>query len=230
MRNLNIYAILISVVVLASCGTSHDVVDGGLFQKRKYNKGYHFSKKSKVDFKSSDEQDVAIEFSSTITEESNPTSQKVDLVEEAIVTVSNSSNATLDINTIQDTPIKTSSFAKVEKTATSNISLVKSTVTNKKLSLSNFVANKIQAKQSGNISEVGSTLMDGMTVILIILAILLPPVAVLLYEGATSRFWIDLLLALIGWGLGWFLLGPHLAWVAGLAAIIYALLIVLGSI
>lgn len=55
---------------------------------------------------------------------------------------------------------------------------------------------------------------DGSTVLLVILAILIPPLAVGLYEGITTRFWIDLLLTLL-----FFIPG-----------MVYALLIVLGAI
>lgn len=33
----------------------------------------------------------------------------------------------------------------------------------------------------------------------LLLAVLLPPLAVFLEEGATQRFWIDVVLTLIGW-------------------------------
>lgn len=64
MSNNRILAILLSTVILTSCGTSHDVVDGGLFQKRKYNKGYHISKKTKFEspqFSQEDEITIASE-------------------------------------------------------------------------------------------------------------------------------------------------------------------------
>ncbi|HWC54712.1 MAG TPA: YqaE/Pmp3 family membrane protein [Chitinophagaceae bacterium] len=52
------------------------------------------------------------------------------------------------------------------------------------------------------------------TVLLAILAILLPPLAVYLYEGEiNNRFWIDLLLTLLFW----------------LPGVIYALIIILGG-
>jgi hypothetical protein len=54
MKNSKILAVILSAFILASCGTSHDVVDGGLFQKRKYNKGFHVSKKKKVSTTSGD--------------------------------------------------------------------------------------------------------------------------------------------------------------------------------
>lgn len=67
-------------------------------------------------------------------------------------------------------------------------------------------------------------------ILLIILAILIPPLAVYLYDGdTTNRFWLNLILTLIGYGLGYALI-PNLIWLAGVAAIVHALLIVTGSI
>lgn len=63
-------------------------------------------------------------------------------------------------------------------------------------------------------------------VILVILAIFIPPLAVYLKEGATTRFVIDLILALIGIFAWWIFPFAGLAY---LAAIIYALIIVLGK-
>ncbi|HYC40770.1 MAG TPA: YqaE/Pmp3 family membrane protein [Chitinophagaceae bacterium] len=65
---------------------------------------------------------------------------------------------------------------------------------------------------------------DTNTVLLVILAILLPPLAVYLHQGATSKFWITLLLFLLGL-VGAFYLSHWLI----LAAIVYALLVVLGA-
>lgn len=55
---------------------------------------------------------------------------------------------------------------------------------------------------------------DTDTLLLVILAILLPPLAVYLYEGEiNNRFWISLILTLLGW----------------LPGIIYALVLILGE-
>lgn len=55
---------------------------------------------------------------------------------------------------------------------------------------------------------------DTETLLLVILAILLPPLAVYLYEGEiNNRFWISLILTLLGW----------------LPGIIYALILILGE-
>ena len=62
--------------------------------------------------------------------------------------------------------------------------------------------------------------------LLIILAILIPPLAVYLYDGdTTNRFWLNLILAVIGWGSFTFIIGIGI-----LPAIVHALLIVTGTI
>ena len=67
--------------------------------------------------------------------------------------------------------------------------------------------------------------VDTNTLLLVILAILLPPLAVYLHEGETNnKFWITLILFLAGIA-GVFLLG----WYAWLASVIYALVVVLGG-
>jgi uncharacterized membrane protein YqaE (UPF0057 family) len=70
---------------------------------------------------------------------------------------------------------------------------------------------------------------DQVTLILmVILAIILSPIAVYLKEGATKRFWIDLICWLLGGGL--FLTPFFYGGLLLLFAIIFALLIVLDSI
>jgi uncharacterized membrane protein YqaE (UPF0057 family) len=68
---------------------------------------------------------------------------------------------------------------------------------------------------------------DVMFILALILAFLIPPLAVYLVDGVTSRFWLNLVLFLLGWGaFGW--LGG-IFWLCGLIAIVHALLIVLGE-
>jgi len=67
---------------------------------------------------------------------------------------------------------------------------------------------------------------DTNTILLLILAILLPPLAVYLHQGEfNTKFWITLIL----WLLGWVFWGA-LAWVPALPAIIYAILVILGAV
>jgi uncharacterized membrane protein YqaE (UPF0057 family) len=85
-----------------------------------------------------------------------------------------------------------------------------------------------QAKQA--IKEYKKQKRKGMdpdtdTLLLVILAILIPPLAVYLHQGeANTKFWITTLL----WVLG-IILGFIFSWLLILAAIIYALLIILGN-
>jgi uncharacterized membrane protein YqaE (UPF0057 family) len=63
---------------------------------------------------------------------------------------------------------------------------------------------------------------------MVLIAIIISPLAVGLYEDATSRFWLNLVLFSIGYlGLG--LISP-LVWLIALCAIVHALLIVLDVI
>jgi uncharacterized membrane protein YqaE (UPF0057 family) len=66
--------------------------------------------------------------------------------------------------------------------------------------------------------------------LLIILAIIIPPVAVFLYDDGTSpRFWLNLIFALLGIGVGALFWAPGVG-VMYTVAIVHALLIVLGLI
>jgi uncharacterized membrane protein YqaE (UPF0057 family) len=81
----------------------------------------------------------------------------------------------------------------------------------------NFIKDRIVNK--GSTASVGQYSM----LLLVVLAILIPPLAVFLARGAHTDFWIDLILALFG--LGFF--ANILFGIAYLIAIIYALVIVL---
>ncbi len=54
---------------------------------------------------------------------------------------------------------------------------------------------------------------DEELILLVILGILLPPLAMALYDGITNRFWISLLLTILGW----------------IPGIIYTLIVILGE-
>jgi len=66
---------------------------------------------------------------------------------------------------------------------------------------------------------------DTNTILLVILAFLLPPLAVYLHQGEiNSKFWICLILWLLA-----FVAFVWVAWIPLLASIIYALLVILGN-
>jgi len=89
--------------------------------------------------------------------------------------------------------------------------------------------NKDLVKHDAKKQRTAPPAADVSTILLVILAIIIPPLAVFLFEGVTKRFWIDLILALIGWGVGFWLLGG-IGFLCGIVAIVYALLIVLNAI
>lgn len=85
-----------------------------------------------------------------------------------------------------------------------------------------------QAKQA--IKEYKKQKRKGMdpdtdTLLLVILAILIPPLAVYLHQGETNtKFWITTLLWVVG-----LIAGFIFSWLLILAAIIYALIVILGN-
>jgi uncharacterized membrane protein YqaE (UPF0057 family) len=127
--------------------------------------------------------------------------------------------------TVFDEVVEDKSFAsesnKDQKLNKKNKRTVKQLGSKKKMRIKDVVKVVKEAKKKNQRDDVL------MTVLLVILALILPPLAVGIYEGITGRFWLVLVLWLIGWGVGWWLLGP-LAWLASLVAVIMALLIVLG--
>lgn len=218
-----IYLSAISAFLMTSCGTSHDVVDSGLFQKRKYNKGYHISKKSKTTKTVKEDQDEIVWTNSS--EEVNMKSElEINTVEANNYSEVKSTDAKEVTNPTVITTSKKSGNTK------NGITISKINRTSNKSGLSSMIfAHPVSKENRNDVSDRDNTSSDTMTIILVILAIFIPPLAVFLYEDASTRFWIDLILALVGWGVGWYLLGG-LAWVCGIVAIIYALLIVLGAI
>lgn len=213
-------------LILGSCGSSNSVVSNGLIQKRKYNKGFFL--KSNGQFK-------------TAKAETNEDSKVVAFEEVAdrketahsVVTPVKAQVKSVAAQT-RVTEVAQSSLASNENVATAknsakvnSIDVMQNATTQREVRKSlRSEVKTLREKQASS----RSLAMDGFTVLLVILAIIIPPLAVILFEGATNRFWIDLILALLGWGLAYWLLGPTIAFVGGLAAIIYALLIVLSVI
>lgn len=216
-------------LILGSCGTSNSVVSNGLIQKRKYNKGFFMKqngqfKTAKADSKEENTLVAAPEVAenSLIKTVERPAVAKAQIQNEATAEVRNDLYASADLSiapTVENNqPMAGYTTECFTETANSSNSRKE-------------VRKELRAEvKKWRKQENGSSAMDGFTVLLIILAILIPPLAVLLYEGATGRFWIDLILALLGWGLAYWLLGPTIAFLGGLLAIIYALLIVLEAI
>lgn len=82
--------------------------------------------------------------------------------------------------------------------------------------------------------EPENTTDDVATILLVILALFIPPLAVFIFEQATGRFWLNLVLFLLGiFAFGGAGIGTYFIGIGGLLvliAIIHAILIVLGVI
>lgn len=209
-------------LILGSCGSSNNVVSNGLIQKRKYNKGFFLKsngqfKTAKADVK--DEKMYSVSEEVTVLPKQEMVSAPV-LAKQVVVaqSIQKQMNEAIQASVSTRTTLTSKSSAPAHFKTIQNVESRKEVRKEVRQELKH-----LRKKESS------SSAADGYTILLVILAIIIPPLAVGLFEGITVRFWIDLILALLGWGLlGW--LFPGLIWLGGLAAIIYALLIVLSVI
>lgn len=215
-----------AIVALAtSCSTSNDVASNRGIQKRKYNKGFFVSKNTKsFDKKSKTENTKQILVEEEVAEVINSQT-------EASNEMNSNKNISLDENNniAEQSNTKTSTKTNL-KESTIKIDKNKSDVKDYNTFENNEISKKdVKRKKKRNPKTKRNPSSDVDLILLILIAIFIPPLAVFLYEGVTTRFWIDLILTLLGWGiLGWLLPGAFL--LGGLIAIIYALLIVTGTI
>ena len=215
-------------IILASCGSSNNVVSNRLISKRKYTKGFHIN--SNGHYKSSKSQEEEnTNLAQTEQNEQTIVFSRGDFQSRQVASVEGKSISTIKPESSATTHLEDQLLTQTKDAETHALEKEIVSMDSKKDRIGHF--SKEELKQAVKKSMHSPTPMDdtAMLIILIILAILIPPLAVFIYEGATSRFWIDLILAIIGYGVG-FLFFPHLAFLCGLAAVIYALLIVLEVI
>lgn len=157
--------------------------------QRKYNKGFHF------EWVTNQKADGKVEKPRTV----NPTSN--------VVVLNNIQNSTSENQTPSITqpmvdhsfitqPVKVKPFNIVkfmkEAKKINNLTTHNEVITSKTFSKTTYLK-AIQNTKGGALDPV----------LLIILAIFIPPVAVFLYDnGVTSRFWLNLILTILGWVLG----------------------------
>lgn len=224
MKQFKLMAVaLLGTLVLGACSTSNEVVGGGIFQKRKYTGGVYWDRTEKVKASKAEKEEEEYDIFRI-----NEDSQKKYISSTTIYNedrvIASSASDEIEIQTKEKVVIESTSSN--ESNGNSNaVVTVDENNDSKKQSISEEKKSKDLTKKKSTKAPAG----DVNTILLVILAIIIPPLAVFLYEGASGRFWIDLILALIGWGVGFWLLGG-LGWLCGIVAIIYALLIVLGVI
>lgn len=219
-------------IVISSCGSSNNVVSNNGISKRKYNKGFFFNRKA--NFKTANTKVKEAEL------KDDKATAKVEKVEaKKIKKANNIVSSTIEAPkvTAVELELEEGNFELIEETSETkkvlktNVDGIETTVTEHEHDVPT-TEESIQesTKADKNSSSNNSSSKGGgvHVVILVILALIIPPLAVFLFEGVTGRFWIDLILALVGIGLGLGLGG--IAYLAALAAVIYALLIVLNVI
>lgn len=218
---------LILGIVLSSCSTSNDVASNGGIQKRKYNKGFYFepfssNKKDHKNIETSDESlAVKEEVKESLKEAKDLGAEKGFVYSDNLKQLDSKEELAFEYQKHIDTDENIS--------AENNDGLTFNTASEQRNPL---IFSPVRAEKHINkgVNVPAPASGGAMLIVLVILALLIPPLAVFIYEGASTRFWIDLILALIGIGLGWWLFGPSLAWLCAVVAVIYALLIVLEVI
>lgn len=194
MKNTKVLAVILSAFILASCGTSHDVVEGGLFQKRKYNKGFHISKKGKVSTTSKENDgDVA----SVVTIEN--TEDKLTPVSLEPISTNNDVVAQTEMTEVAIQEDVVSEKNTVAKKSGLNLGVAAKNGRNMKRSGLNIIEHRspVSMDKSDNTSDTQKTTNN--TLLLVIIAIFIPFLAVGLYDGLSTRFWISLVLTLLFW-------------------------------
>jgi uncharacterized membrane protein YqaE (UPF0057 family) len=220
MKQFRIFSLMIlGSLVLGACSTSNEVVGGGIFQKRKYTGGVYWDRTEKLKttkdngeeefdiFRSEEENQRKYVSTTTIRTDAPADYVTTDLASASVDGAENLNASTKTTETVGTV------VAVEENTTEQDVQAPVKKKTAKQLS-----------KKNSNVPADS----DVMLILLVILAIIIPPLAVFIYEGASTRFIIDLILAILGWGA--FGIFGGIFWLCGLAAIIYALLIVLGVI
>ena len=178
-------------LILGSCGSSNNVVSNGLIQKRKYKKGFFF--KSNTDLRVVREN--AKEKNSVVVNGEN-----IEIYDGLSANISPSQDlntslalgkerqATKDLIPlrIEDVSIQRNSKE------TNSPQFISNTKTKNEVRTSS--REKIQQRRK---IDSNSTSADDRLILLVILAILIPPLAVFLARGIGTEFWISLILTLL---------------------------------
>ncbi len=204
---------IVAALVVSSCSTSNDVVSNGMFQKRKYNKGYHVSRTGKNHTDNTDQKEnlaVRENTENTVSElparrlAATVTSEKTyNTVPMSVSTKATDAQPTEVITPASNNTVR--AFSAEEQTTTETAAAEKA---HNQAHAQTITPKKEQQKSS----ESGSAIIN--LVLLIILAILLPPLAV----GIATD-----------WAIGPLLLSIVLTLLFFLPGVIYALIVVLNA-
>lgn len=180
-------------LILGSCGSSNNVVSNGLIQKRKYKKGFFF--KSNTDLRVVREN--AKEKNSVVVNGENieiydglsaDISPSQDL--NTSLALGKESQATKDLIPLGMEGVSIQRNLK----ETTSPQFISNTKTKNEVRTSS--REKIEQRRKID-SNSNSTSADDRLILLVILAILIPPLAVFLARGIGTEFWISLILTLL---------------------------------
>jgi uncharacterized membrane protein YqaE (UPF0057 family) len=215
MKNImktKVFAILSAALILGSCGTSNQVVSKGIIVKRKHTKGFFInlpSKNESVLAKKNQEKNEKVTNITTFSVVESPkqvveTGTVSELIQnDVVLTVFNSTPTTIE--EVNDVLVSNSPELKVVA-----LKQVAPVVAKKMYEAAQKVPSLKEMKQAKRLAKKSTGRPD--QVVLVLLAILIPPLAVYLYEESwTSRCTLNLILTLL----------------CGLPGIIHALIVVL---
>ncbi len=178
-------------LILGSCGSSNNVVSNGLIQKRKYKKGFFF--KSNKDLRVVREN--AKEKNSIVVNGEN-----IEIYDGLSADISPSQ----DLNTSLASGKESQATKDLIPLGMGEVSIqTKLKETNSPQFISNTkTKNEVRTSSREKIEQrrkidSNSTSADDRLILLVILAILIPPLAVFLARGIGTEFWISLILTLL---------------------------------
>lgn len=215
---------ILMIGLMFSCSTSNDVASNRGIQKRKYNKGFYVEKGPKLG--GSNKQVEQVENENTIVENTEAIEEPTERISSLPEVVFVEDELTDDVLLLEEdkdvkvTTEKAEEVTNLETAVTESIPLRKMFKKGLKK-----VVQKVKSPAPLDMTQGGSE--SGLfLVLLVVLAIILPPLAVFIYAGVGRPFWIDLVLWLVAIGVGSALFGLGVGFLCGLIAVIYALLII----
>lgn len=221
-----IISVFLALLFLAACTTSNNVASNKLLQKRKYKKGWHVNSNQTVEKSTkSENEELAVttnansenkeESTASVNQESESTETETTVAEEEVANENESETSE---------KIKRSKVKEKVKKVTDKLTEKSESFVAKVERGSQTINQKLEeSKDSSSNSNSNS---DVPLILLVILAFIVPPVAVGLVRGWDSQeFLISLALFLIAIGLAAFI-GGGLIGLAALLGLVYALLII----
>lgn len=219
--------VLGTTLLFTACSTSNDVASNRGIQKRKYTKGFYIEKHDRNSGGIAETKVDSEDYTAVVEEIKNQADQYLDNEPVGITSSVEQMAFRQEINfELEQRKID----EKIENEEP--IGLTKKQEFKQAFEKAYSTPLQLGRKKNVQVEDnaASSRGADTNTILLVILALFIPWLAVLLYEGATVRFWIDLLLWVLGWGFGWYIFGGGRAGLLSLIAVIYAILIVLGII